>query len=73
MRGLKDKIVVITGAAGGIGKASALLFAEEGANVVIADRRRTSLSNQGMVTTNPQRTRDLRAHPAYWQRLELVG
>lgn len=43
------------------------------ANVVIADRRRTSLSNQGMVTTNPQRTRDLRAHPAYWQRLELVG
>ena len=37
MRGLKDKIVVITGAAGGIGKASALRFAEEGANIVIAD------------------------------------
>ena len=37
MRGLKDKIVVITGAAGGIGKASALRFAEEGANIVVAD------------------------------------
>ena len=37
MRGLKDKIVVITGAASGIGKASALRFAEEGANIVVAD------------------------------------
>ena len=37
MRGLKDKVVIITGAAGGIGKASALRFAEEGAKVVVAD------------------------------------
>ncbi len=37
MRGLKDKVVVITGAAGGIGKATALRFAEEGADVVVAD------------------------------------
>ena len=37
MRGLKDKVVVITGSAGGIGKASALRFAEEGANIVVAD------------------------------------
>ncbi|WP_340395381.1 glucose 1-dehydrogenase [Paenibacillus sp. FSL E2-0177] len=34
---LKDKIVVITGAGSGIGKSTAVLFASEGATVVIAD------------------------------------
>jgi NAD(P)-dependent dehydrogenase (short-subunit alcohol dehydrogenase family) len=34
---LKDKVVVITGAATGIGRASALLFSREGAKVVIGD------------------------------------
>jgi len=37
MRGLKDKVVVITGAACGIGKATALRFAEEGSKIVVAD------------------------------------
>jgi len=37
MRGLQDKVVIITGAASGIGKAAALRFAEEGANIVVAD------------------------------------
>ncbi len=37
MKGLKNKVVIITGAAAGIGKATALRFAEEGANIVIAD------------------------------------
>lgn len=34
---LTDKVAVITGAASGIGRASALLFAREGARVVVAD------------------------------------
>jgi NAD(P)-dependent dehydrogenase (short-subunit alcohol dehydrogenase family) len=33
----KDKSVLVTGAAGGIGRASAVAFAAEGANLVIAD------------------------------------
>jgi NAD(P)-dependent dehydrogenase (short-subunit alcohol dehydrogenase family) len=34
---LKDRVALITGAAGGIGEATALRFAEEGASVVLAD------------------------------------
>jgi 3-oxoacyl-[acyl-carrier protein] reductase len=38
MRGLKDKVIIVTGAAQGIGEATALRLGEEGAIVVCADR-----------------------------------
>ena len=35
----KDKVVIVTGASAGIGRATAIAFAREGANVVVACRR----------------------------------
>ena len=40
---LKGKIAVITGAGRGIGRATAIAFAREGANVVIAARTREEI------------------------------
>lgn len=37
MKGLKGKVVVVTGGGGGIGSATCLRFAEEGSRVVVAD------------------------------------
>ncbi|MCW1934960.1 SDR family NAD(P)-dependent oxidoreductase [Pararhodobacter zhoushanensis] len=37
MKGLKGKVVVVTGGGGGIGSATCLRFAEDGAKVVVAD------------------------------------
>jgi 3-hydroxy acid dehydrogenase / malonic semialdehyde reductase len=39
MESLKNKVVLITGASSGIGKACALAFAKEGANLILAARR----------------------------------
>src|SRR6185312_7902211 len=40
---LENKSIIITGASSGIGAAAALLFAEEGANVVLGARRPAEL------------------------------
>ncbi|HZS51937.1 MAG TPA: SDR family NAD(P)-dependent oxidoreductase, partial [Bryobacterales bacterium] len=34
---LKDKVGIVTGGSAGIGQATAILFAEEGAKVTVAD------------------------------------
>lgn len=48
---LKDKTIIITGASSGIGAAAALLFASEGANVVLGARREPQLNTvAGQIT-----------------------
>ena len=46
--GLEHKVVLITGAASGIGKAAAIAFAENGAKVVVSDIN----EKQGLSTVN---------------------
>ena len=43
MKSLENKTAIVTGASSGIGRAAALLFAREGAKVVVAARRRKEL------------------------------
>ena len=40
---LKDKVILVTGASGGIGKSTALAFGNEGAKVVLVSRRKEKL------------------------------
>ncbi len=40
---LRDKVVLIVGASSGIGRAAAVLFAQEGARVMAAARRENRL------------------------------
>ena len=47
MKSLKNKVVVITGAASGIGRALAVRFAAEGANLALADKDVTGLAQTG--------------------------
>ncbi len=46
--GLRGKSVVVTGAGGGIGRACAIMFAQEGANVTVSD---INLENAGRVAS----------------------
>jgi NAD(P)-dependent dehydrogenase (short-subunit alcohol dehydrogenase family) len=39
---LKDKVCIVTGGGSGIGRATCLLFAEEGARICVADKRKQS-------------------------------
>ena len=56
MISVQDKIVIITGASRGIGKAAALLFGEKGAKVVIAARSQDDLEKTAseIIKKNPK-------------------
>jgi len=48
---LKNKVAIVTGAAGGIGRATALLFSREGAKVVLNDLRGEPVQETGKLVT----------------------
>lgn len=50
---LESKTIIVTGASSGIGAAAALLFASEGANVVLGARRSGSLKHSRKRSSKP--------------------
>jgi meso-butanediol dehydrogenase/(S,S)-butanediol dehydrogenase/diacetyl reductase len=79
MRGLKDKRVLITGGASGIGAATAARFLEEGARVVVLDRDEAACARlqkelpalAGTVTADVASLREVRA--AFAEAVRLLG
>jgi 3-oxoacyl-[acyl-carrier protein] reductase len=64
MRGLVDRVVFVTGAASGIGRATAVRFLEEGSRLVLCDRRplaETDLAALGASEASDARVRYLHA------------
>lgn len=60
--GLRDKVVVVTGATSGFGKGAALRFAKAGAAVVLAGRRDELLSEVGTASLGASGHRGLGVH-----------
>lgn len=80
---LKGKTALIAGASSGIGRATALLFANEGANVVVTARRRDKLEQLvDAIESNGagrphlremSRTKNLLLRRWHWRRAVLGG
>jgi meso-butanediol dehydrogenase/(S,S)-butanediol dehydrogenase/diacetyl reductase len=62
MHGLKNKSVVVTGGASGIGKATAVRFLEEGSRVVVLDRDQAGMDR--LAAERPEMTGFVRADVA---------
>ena len=79
MRGLKDKGVLVTGGASGIGAATAARFLEEGARVCVLDRdqrgneaiRKNLPALSGVLTADVSRLTDVRT--AFAEAVRLLG
>ena len=54
MTKLRDKVAIITGGAGGIGRVTADLFIKEGADVLIFDNNKADLESE-VTTRNAQK------------------
>ena len=54
MTAMKDKVVIVTGAKGGIGLATAQLFAKEGASVALVDRNEPKQEAQDLIDAGYQ-------------------
>lgn len=52
MKGLKDKVIIVTGGGSGIGRAIALRLADEGAKVVVLGRRENTLQETASKSEN---------------------
>jgi NAD(P)-dependent dehydrogenase (short-subunit alcohol dehydrogenase family) len=64
MDDFEGKVVIVTGAAGGIGRASAVAFARKGARVVVAD-----LNKAGVNETASMIGENARPDTIYWSTL----
>lgn len=78
MRGLKDKRVLITGGASGIGAATAARFLEEGARVVVLDRdveagKRIQRELAGLSVVNADVARLDEVKAAFGQAIQMMG
>ncbi len=76
MKTMKNKVVLITGASSGIGKATAEAFAERGAHIVVAARRKEELDSlvasieakggkASAITTDVSKSKDVEEMVAY--------
>jgi NAD(P)-dependent dehydrogenase (short-subunit alcohol dehydrogenase family) len=70
---VKNKVVVITGAGSGIGKATAMLFAKHGAIVVVSDinlEKAQKVANE--IVTNNGKALPIKANVAKFENVELL-